>query len=531
MGMRCPHREDCFFMALRRETAAARILVVNHHLLFADLAARHAGAGWEATVVLPPYGRIILDEAHTVEAAATSFFSREWSRFAVYRLIGRLYRKRRGADPHIGAASGLLLQAPGFPRLDDAVECLERLRRAADNLDETALGICGEEAAYRFTRARRFQLETHLFPRLKIFREEIMSLIRIIEKYLESYLENSKDEEANPAIWELQALVRRLDALSATAENALEYLTREEDVVWMERRKGSADRSWVRFVITPVDVAPSLSEALFKPHKTVICVSATLTIAGNFSWWMSRAGLVAAQSAAQESAAGRAILTGMFPSPFPYATSVLLCSPADSPSPEQDGFPEFVDRAVRELVEISGGGALVLFTSYESLKSAYSASRGILESQGIRCLKQGDDDRARLLGAFLKDESSALFATDSFWEGVDAPGDTLRLVIICRLPFKAPRDPVFEARCEAIAARGGVPFMELSLPEAIMKFKQGFGRLMRRSSDRGVVAVLDSRVLHKQYGGLFLRSLPQTRTLFGEFSAILREAESFLFDK
>ena len=144
-------------------------------------------------------------------------------------------------------------------------------------------------------------------------------------------------------------------------------------------------------------------------------------------------------------------------------------------------------------------------------------------------MKQGDDDRSRLLKTFLEDETSVLFATDSFWEGVDAPGDTLRLVILCRLPFKSPNDPVFEARSESLEEKGGNSFMELSLPEAVMKFKQGFGRLMRRSSDRGVVAVLDSRLLKKQYGRLFLQSLPKTQTSYVDFDDLLQKVKGFLF--
>jgi ATP-dependent DNA helicase DinG len=172
-----------------------------------------------------------------------------------------------------------------------------------------------------------------------------------------------------------------------------------------------------------------------------------------------------------------------------------------------------------------------LFTSYQSLNSAWNAALPELQGLGIHCLKQGDDDRTRLLQTFLADESSVLFATDSFWEGVDAPGDTLKLVILCRLPFRTPNDPVFEARREAVENNGGNPFMDLSLPEAVMKFKQGFGRLMRRSSDRGVVAVLDGRLLKKKYGGFFLQSLPETLCSFTDFSGILRDTENFLFSQ
>jgi ATP-dependent DNA helicase DinG len=162
------------------------------------------------------------------------------------------------------------------------------------------------------------------------------------------------------------------------------------------------------------------------------------------------------------------------------------------------------------------------------LESAYNASKSLLEKQGIRCLKQGDDDRSRLLKTFLSEETSVLFATDSFWEGVDAPGDTLRLVILCRLPFRTPNEPVFAARCEDLEKRGGNSFMELSVPESVMKFKQGFGRLMRRSSDHGVVVVLDARVIRKRYGEVFLSSLPGTKTCFAALKAIAMEVERFL---
>ena len=188
-----------------------------------------------------------------------------------------------------------------------------------------------------------------------------------------------------------------------------------------------------------------------------------------------------------------------------------------------------MNQAVLRLIELSGGSALILFTSYEALRSAYAASCEVLRGMDILCLKQGDDERSRLLNRFLEEKTSVLFATDSFWEGVDAPGDTLRLVIICRLPFRTPSDPVYEARSEAVEALGGSSFMELSLPEAVMKFKQGFGRLMRRSSDRGVVAVLDGRILKKNYGRLFLGSLPETKNSFSGFTAMLRDVENFLY--
>ncbi|MDR2631151.1 MAG: ATP-dependent DNA helicase DinG [Spirochaetaceae bacterium] len=536
MGMRCPERERCFVLALRKEAADARVLVVNHHLLFADIAARREGAGYDATVVLPPYSRIVIDEAHKIEDAATSFFSKEFSRFSLYRQLGRLYHRRGNRR------TGLLLRLPGMipPELEDAAEAIKRVRDAADDLDGAALELAADDGVFRLCPSREERFLPVLISPLVTLRKRLSALGGILRSLVEAVEEepepSAPDSGAEAAAWEVKAVLRRLEAVAAVAASFVEYAERPGEVMWIEARRGAAAKAdpYAVFTATPLEVAPVLASALFGPHKTVVCLSATLTTAENpasgdpgnpssgaFAYWNSRSGITRV--------AGREPLTGQFPSPFPYARSVLLAAPADAPLPDEGHYRAFVDRAVLRLAELAGGSVLVLFTSYEALKSAYAAAAPVLEKQGIRCLKQGDDDRSRLLAAFLADESSVLFGTDSFWEGVDAPGDTLRMVLLCRLPFKTPRDPVFEARREALEKQGRNAFMELSLPEAVMKFKQGFGRLIRRSGDRGVVAVLDGRILRKWYGAFFIRSLPQTRTSFGDFSSCLRNAEQFLF--
>ncbi|MDR3160343.1 MAG: ATP-dependent DNA helicase DinG, partial [Spirochaetaceae bacterium] len=515
MGMRCPWRERCFVLSLRREAADARILVVNHHLLFADLAARREGAGYDNTVVLPPYTRMILDEAHSIEGAATSFFSDEFSRLSILRQLGRLYRRRQARR------LGLLLKIPGLgkkeEKLDELVEAIERIREIAGDLDQAALGICGEEGVFRLNPLR--DMDRNLPSLLIALRKGINHLGNLIRDLLE---EIPKEDRDDPALWEIAAILRRLEGICAVCDAFVEYRERPREVIWLERRGGGRGDSWAAFTVTPIEVATGLKESLFDPGRTVICCSATLTIAGRFDYWETRCGLKLMEDPP---------LRGIFPSPFPYSSSVLLAIPRDAPLPEEPGYQDFVNRAVAALILAGGGSTLALFTSYQSLKSAYAAAAPLLSKEGIRCLKQGDDDRSRLLADFLKDTSSVLFATDSFWEGVDAPGDTLRLVILARLPFRTPNDPVFEARREYLEMGGGNAFMDLSLPEAVMKFKQGFGRLMRRSSDRGVVAVLDSRAVKKRYGEFFLRSLPETRTSFAEFGNLLLDTERFLYSR
>ncbi|MCL2094204.1 MAG: DEAD/DEAH box helicase [Treponema sp.] len=522
MHMRCPLRESCFVMLLRRESLEARILVVNHHLLFADLAARRDGAGYTGAVVLPPYERVILDEAHTLEESATSFFSREFSRLGIYRQLGRLYRRRRNVR------SGLLVRLISFlppgegieKRWDQIEEALEGIREAMDKLDEGALELCAAEGVFRLIPARDPYIKARLVPELLSLRRELNSLSSFIKELLEDL--HDEDSE-DPVIWEIRSILRRLDTVGSICLSFVEYQENEEEVMWIEGRSGSrsSDAPWAVFSVSPINIAPPLKEALFDPHKTVVCLSATLTTSGSFHYWMTRSGLALIKE--------REIYSGIFPSPFPYQSKVLLAAVQEAPLPTDQSYRPFVDQAALALTEVACGSALVLFTSYQALRSAHEAALPVLQKQGIRVLKQGDDDRTRLLQTFLSDQSSVLFATDSFWEGVDAPGDTLRLVILCRLPFKSPSDPVFEARSDAIKARGGSAFMELSLPEAVMKFKQGFGRLMRKSSDHGVVVVLDGRLLRMQYGQYFLDSLPETLTCFGDLPSILRKVENFLF--
>ena len=533
MAMRCPQREHCFVMALRREAADAQVIVVNHHLLFADLAARQKGAGYDNTVVLPPAGRIIIDEAHNMEDAATSYFSESFSRIGIYRCLSRLYRKsRRGL-----AKSGLLVRmasllpvqtgnsflGEGMAGEENRIAAaINKVREATDDLDEAGLELCGAEGVFRLT----LQKDEITGAILKVPLLALGKCIRALSGLIREMLEEADDTKEEGLIWEVRSLLRQLDNTGTLCNSFLDYLENQDKVLWIEKHSGArnAGSDWAIFNETPLEVSTSLKEALFEPCKTVVCVSATLTVGqgeASFEYWKSRAGLGLVQN--------RDILTGIFPSPFPYDSSVLLGVPSDAPLPAEPGFSTYVDNAVTSLLEIAGGSALVLFTSYLALRSAWETAKPRLEEQGIRVLKQGDDDRSRLLRTFLEDETSVLFATDSFWEGVDAPGDTLRLVILCRLPFRTPNDPVFEARCEALEEAGGNSFMDLSLPEAVMRFKQGFGRLMRRSSDHGAVTVLDGRLLKKQYGRIFLQSLPETRTCFTGFSDLLRSVENFLY--
>lgn len=523
MGMRCAFHESCFIMRVRKKAASASILVVNHHLLFADLEARMAGAGYEDTVVLPPFHHIVFDEAHALEDAATSFFSESVTRFKLLKQLAILYRVRRGSiGGHLVALERLSSAGGG---VQDTLAAISGAKDAFSSLEGIALGLLGSGFSWRICDATAESVAPllHSFSGLRKSLSELTGSVRAI---IDGIPDESQDD---PVVWESKFALRRLEFVGAMCLHFTEWAERRESVFWLEKnrltgrvRQGGGEEAWFpRFVETPLSIAPMMQEGVFEPLRTVVCTSATLRIASRFDYWMRRTGVSLVED--------DRVLSGVYESPFPYGTNVLFAIPDDAPLPEDRGFQNYVDGAVVSLLQASAGHALVLFTSYDSLRSSCEVARRALSPLGITILKQGDNDRARLLADFLADETSVLFATDSFWEGVDAPGETLLHVIMVKLPFRVPNDPVLSARSEAVTLAGGNSFMELSLPEAVVRFRQGFGRLMRRKTDRGVVTVLDRRILAKRYGKLFLDSIPDTLRCFAPLSDVLGRVERFLW--
>jgi ATP-dependent DNA helicase DinG len=531
LGLRCNHREGCFVLKARREASSARILIANHHLLFADLALRLGGSGFDDPAVLPPFRRVIFDEAHNVEKAATSFFSQSFSRFTILRHLGRLYRKRKGrVTGHLPAVlrllgnTGLARRVPGL---------IEAVQDRVGELDVAAIRMLGAENALLLDAGSmpdfRDGAGTELGNLSFSIRELCDAFTDVLEK-LESTASpgSSEDSPRETIAWDCRVQLARLSGIADMIDRFRLGEAGENDIFWLESlrsgRRGSEEpEKVVRLVITPLEVGPLMREAVFQPLRTAVFTSATLTVAGSFSYWAGRLGLSASD--------GKEPVFKSFPSPFNYSEHVLLGVPTDAPAPDAPGHREFLGPFLARALLASRGSGLVLFTSYSLLKEMYAAVQPELARAGIRLMKQGDADRARLLDSFRAERSSVLFATDSFWEGVDAPGDTLRMVIMCRLPFRVPSEPVLRARMASIEARGGNPFGELSLPDAVVRMRQGFGRLMRRYDDSGVVLILDPRIVTKHYGSVFLDSLPPARRVIGPAAGVLREVASFFAQK
>jgi ATP-dependent DNA helicase DinG len=290
---------------------------------------------------------------------------------------------------------------------------------------------------------------------------------------------------------------------------------------WFEVKRGPKG-VMLRLCSSPLDVAPSLKAVLFEKFRTVILTSATLTVGGKFDYLGSRTGISLLPKIR--------VTELLLASPFDYVRQVFAGVPADMPEPTSREFEPAAAELIVESLSISLGGAFVLFTSYDLLRRIYSRIAPRLEAMGLAPMRQGETGRHQLLSRFRNTPGGVLFGTDSFWEGVDVQGDALGLVIITRLPFRVPSEPILEARSEHISRTGGDPFMEYTVPQAVIKFKQGFGRLIRSRDDRGGVLILDSRVLSKGYGRIFLKSLPEMQVIATGKKELLEGLQKFYFD-
>ena len=520
LGIKCGFRDSCFVLRARKDAASAKVLVVNHHLLFSDLSMRAGGVGYDSTAVLPPFRRIIFDEAHNIESAATSFFSEQFNRFSLFKQLNRVFARK--GNRTMGLLIKLLPGKNNSKRRSSFFGVIEDIRSRAENLDQITAGVLGHQYTLRISGEDLSEGAIEALEMMKMLQTKLVDLINHISKLVREK-EDQKPEEEGPAA-ELKLVLRRLEGFSSVLETFRDYKEIDDKVLWIEKRyqRGKTSSAY-NYIATPIDITGVMKEVVYEPYKTIFFTSATLTVNASFHYWFSRVGL-SSPGMLEEKVRGR-----LLESPFPYQTNVFFGIPKDGPEPKSEEYQNFVIDTVAETLELSEGKGLVLFTSYAMLEKTYEGVKNRMDAKKIPVLKQGSDDRAKLLARFNREISSVLFATESFWQGVDAPGETCGVVIMCRLPFRVPSNPVIRARMEAIEKEGGNAFMDYSLPEAVMRFKQGFGRLMRKQSDRGAVLVLDKRITTKAYGRIFLSSLPPTIRLIGSWKSVLTHLEEFLY--
>jgi ATP-dependent DNA helicase DinG len=427
--------------------------------------------------------------------------------------LGRLSRARQAR--RLGLLHNLARRSDSPERWNELMSRVEEVRTQGQQANTVVAELLTDRVPIRLGPELEEDATHRLLGELKELQSRILSLV---EETRDRIQDLSEDEQESDDAYDAGMVLRRLQDIASLCASFQEYDTKPDEVHWVERVRDRKEGSVLRFLATPVDIGAVMQEAVYEPYETVVFTSATLTVADSFAYWTSRIGMHREDSA-----------EAIFPSPFDYAKNVLLGLPEDPPEPNRPEYNPWLADFLTKVLDVTEGKGLVLFTSYEMLRRVYEAVKPWADAKGIAIFRQGDDERGRLLEQFRADTASCLFATDSFWQGIDSPGETLQVVVLCRLPFRVPTDPVLLARMDAVRAAGGNPFRDLSLPEAVMKLKQGFGRLMRRTSDRGVVLIPDSRILRKPYGQTFLSSLPEARQVVASGERVIEEIETFLY--
>jgi ATP-dependent DNA helicase DinG len=512
---RCSHFDSCFFYEARRSLEDAHILVVNHALLLVDLQMKHeTGRG-----LLPDFDRLIIDEAHHLEDAATGVSTERVTALALRRLVSSIKGGGRGAPSPLQ----LLVRAheSGSPLSDDnqlklmgLAGNVEELLNELAVVAQTTLGVLAEEllgasqsvrfdAAYRQTPAWQDVVLPdliRLWSAIDAGRGALLALTELFDEPAEL-----TNEQLSPVL-ELKRAGRRLGG-HATVLGGMVSPNDPTTCRWAQRANARGPAT-AALCAAPIEVAGRLQQILWQGVTGVVCTSATLATAGNFVPWRQRHGLGEADE-----------LT--LPSPFDFAKQALLGLPRDLPPPDAPGWIERVCEVVGAAVQISGGGTFVLCTSYATVTSIAAALRSTLGAE-LPVYAQGEGGRALLLERFKAEPKATLVATDAFWEGVSVRGQGLRQVIIPRLPFRVPTDPLRAARYEAVKRSGRDPFRALALPAAALKLKQGVGRLIRSKDDRGVILLLDRRLHDRSYGRVLLASLPPARRVTGPWRHVSR---------
>src|SRR5215471_11420791 len=523
----CSFYNECFLFKARKEAAQADVIVVNHHLLLSDVAVRRVTGNWGEAAVLPAYTRLVIDEGHHLEDAAASHLGVTVSRRSLQRLFNRLDRRGKGLLPaliaRLATADDLLSAASldlVYSRLTPAVEGARGKSNTLFDLLDLFLQNSGE-AVVRLT--DDFAEHSIWRAGLRVALTDTIQNVEMVADGLQLVYERFEgsgkrlDDAVMPLMNEMRAVTRRLQNAADGLRQALDPERTDKTIRWIEAR---GREKAVSVSTVPLDLAPILREDLFRRATTTVVTSATLATDGRFDFLTSRLGLDDPELEPR---------TGVFPSPFRYREQAILAVARDVPAPNFNASGHFsaVARITYDLANAADGGMFVLFTSHRDVRAMAAELRARGRGAPWPLLVHGDEARDVLLDRFRGAGKAILLGTASFWEGVDVPGDALRALVIAKLPFRVPTEPITAAHCEAIQANGGDPFRDYMLPHASLRLKQGFGRLIRTSADRGIVVIADPRVVTKNYGRGMIAGLPPARRIVGRWGELKRQIQDF----
>jgi ATP-dependent DNA helicase DinG len=526
----CPWFRRCFYHRARQDAGKADLIITNHALVFTDMRADHR--------LLPAYDRLIIDEAHHLEEVASQHLGQKTGHSSLAVPLQRMWRdSRTGLLPQLlSTVSSLGTEDAQVwsEKLETIVPKIHEIREGWERWMEALFNLLAGQAATDETGNFTLRIKSAELPpqwdSISVDGNNVIQLlsdlVRPLEKISTEIREQTDELSMQGLLTDLSGVLKDLLELRSDTQSFLS-LSKPEFVYWVEGHSQYRGRSvWIYGV--PADVSGLLKEGVFDRKASVIMTSATLTIDKSFKYVTEQLGLDTAEKN------GR-LKTALLPSPLNFREQALVLIPRDFPAIKgRDGDAVFLSALIDSLQEVAqtvGGRMLVLFTSHRMLKTVYGPLKERLEPAGIQVLGQSIDgsSRSRLTQQFIKQPASVLLGTSSFWEGIDLPGDTLTCLAIVRLPFQPPNHPVAEAKSEKLQAEKKNPFMMLSLPQAVIKFKQGFGRLVRTTTDKGIVILYDTRVIDTNYGKYFLYSLPGPKMEHLPTSAMAERINSWLY--
>ncbi|MGM0507994.1 MAG: helicase C-terminal domain-containing protein [Fusobacteriota bacterium] len=514
LGNKCYFRDKCFFAQARQKVDKADLLIVNHHMYFADLAIRKEMDFFTEYSILPNYDVVVFDEAHNLESVSKNYFSYEISKYKFTKVMNRIYDYKKRNSKKGGIIYLVLdyLRNEIDPSVYQNIQFLvdneiinlhkDLFEKMKDLLDHIIANYSEEkDTKFRWTDEIK---DTEIWK--DVIQDRLKEVKNVYSVYLKKVLqikevikeEDIEDEDG--LVSDFFGYIKRLEEFFKTL-NFLFNLDDLDYVYWIDINKKYKN---IKFTATPLKIQDELDEILYRNIDTIFFTSATLAIEESFNYLKESIGLK------------EEVLEKIIDSPFNYKEQMKVIIPSDIKSPNNREFIKNSEVFLKKIIEYSKGNTFLLFTSYSMLNNAYYTLRDDLASEGYQLLVQGQYPRHKLLDMYKNSEKPILFGTDSFWEGVDVKGEKLRSVIIFKLPFRVPSDPVVEATLEQIKKDGKNPFMEYQIPEAIIKFKQGIGRLIRSKDDEGMVVLLDSRIVKKRYGEKFIHSLPHNAPIYVE---------------
>ena len=516
-GVKCPHYSKCHFFKARKNVADATLLIVNHHMFFADLAIRNQTGFYTNYSILPNYDIVVFDEAHNIEDTARNYFTFETSKISFGRLMGNIYNRRVVNSSNGGAIVRLMtylnesLSSEEYEKVDelkeDAIAELNIFYDKGIDIFDKLIYLFSENNNNREIKIKidKQKMQSNMAFRevMEInsqFKESYGNLVIRINKFLNT-VSNYNLEDKEGFLFEFSRYYERLKQYYKKFEFILEG--KEEGYVYWANV--TTVRPNVKLYATPFDISDELNDNLFTKMDRMVFTSATLAVDNKFDYYKKSIGLMKENR--------RKIDERIVKSPFDYEKQMKVYIPEDALDPTNIEFLMDLEEFIEGVIKNTKGHCFLLFTSYSALNFLYNQLKSRFSEKEYTLIKQNDFPRHEMIEIFKNSKNPILFGTDSFWEGVDVQGEQLQSVIITKLPFKVPNDPVTEAIIENIRKNGQNPFNDYQVPQAVIKFKQGVGRLIRSKTDSGNIIILDNRIIKKMYGKKFLSALPRNKVV------------------